>query len=115
MTERSPSVTRETWARRVEAWRASGERAEEFSKRDGGYMGSTLRYWASRLKQDSGSRPEREVRLARVTRRPSPVIAENRATAIVVEVVPARVRIAVAPGADRTTLAMVLDVLGVER
>ena len=113
MTARSPNETRETWMRRVEAWRASGERADEFSKRDGGYMGSTLRYWASRLKQDA--KPEREVRLARVTRRRSPVVVEARATAIVVEVIPSRVRIGVAPGADRTTLAMVLDVLGLER
>lgn len=104
--------TTSAWSKRVEAWRASGERAEDFSRREG-YAASTLRWWASKLKREAPRRPE--VRLARVVRTPSPTVtaAPARAGMILVDVVHAGVRVAVEAGADRATLAMVLDVLGV--
>jgi len=39
------------WSKRVEAWRASGETAEEFSGHEG-YGANTLRWWASKLKRE---------------------------------------------------------------
>lgn len=104
--------TTAVWVERVEAWRASGERAEAFSRREG-YAASTLRWWASRLKRETAieaSAAPSEVRLARVVREAAPVAATRRG-AIVLEV--ADVRLAIEPGADRATLAMVLEVLGV--
>ncbi len=100
------------------AWRASGERAETFSRR-AGYASSTLRWWASKLKRDLASAPTPvaapEVRLARVIRSEpataSSVAASSRA--ITLEVTHLGIRIAVQAGADRAALAMVLDVLGV--
>src|SRR4051812_33759852 len=41
-------TTEETWAKRVDAWRASGETADVFAHGKG-YEGSTLRWWSSRL------------------------------------------------------------------
>ena len=111
--ETTTSAAAETWARRVEAWRASGKRAEEFSRREG-YAATTLRWWASKLKHETPAAPE--VRLARVIRTgaatPAPSLASPAAT-IVVEVGAMGARVAVASGADRETLAMVLDVLRV--
>lgn len=114
------SSTTEVWIQRVEAWRASGERAEIFSRREG-YAASTLRWWASRLKRDMAPppapAPPPEVRLARVVRTapPAAVAVGPGRPAITLDVVHAGIRIGVEPGADRTTLAMVLDVLGVGR
>jgi hypothetical protein len=111
-----PSTT-ETWVARVAEWKASGERAETFSRR-GGYAASTLRWWASKLKRDmttSATAPAATppaVTLARVVRTPAAEAApEVPSRAIVLEVVDAGVRIAIEPGADPTTLAMVLGVL----
>lgn len=115
------STTTEIWVERVAAWRASGERAETFSRREG-YAASTLRWWASRLKRDMAPppapAPSPEVRLARVIRTappPAAVAVGPGRPAITLDVVHAGVRIGVEPGADRTTLAMVLEVLGVGR
>jgi hypothetical protein len=49
---RATRATEETWARRVESWRASGETADAFAQ-DKGYEGSTLRWWSSRLGRGS--------------------------------------------------------------
>jgi hypothetical protein len=116
MTE--ASTTTETWLERVSAWRASGERAEVFSRR-GGYAATTLRWWASKLKRDLAAAPAivavPEVRLARVIRS-APTTASAPSAgggAISLEFVQRGIRIGVEAGADRATLAMVLDVLGV--
>ena len=116
---REPSTTTEAWTQRVDAWRASGERAEVFSRREG-YAASTLRWWSSKLKRDlapptvAPKPTTSEVRLARVIRtEPSVAPSPARGYAITLEVVQTGVRIGVEPGADRATLAMVLDVLGV--
>ena len=107
--------TTETWVARVAEWKASGERAETFSRRDG-YAASTLRWWASKLKREmTTSAPAAAppvVTLARVVRtaaaETAPAVSSR---AIVLEVLDAGVWIAVEPGADPTTLAMVLGVL----
>lgn len=107
------STTTEIWVERVAAWRASGERAEAFSRR-GGYAASTLRWWASKLKREMAApavTAPAAVQLARVVRTPAVTHAEARERAIVLEVVDAGVRIAIEPGADRRTLAMVLEVV----
>ena len=41
-------MTETIWARRVEAWRGSGETADVFALGKG-FEGSTLRWWSSRL------------------------------------------------------------------
>jgi len=110
------STTTETWARRVEAWRASGKRAEDFSRYEG-YAASTLRWWASKLKHELPAAPE--VRLARVIRTATPVPAPtpsvtSPAALIAIEVTATGARIAVGRGADREMLAMVLDVIRAE-
>lgn len=108
------STTIETWMERVGAWRASGERAEAFSRREG-YAASTLRWWANKLKRELEPPPMSEVRLARVIRS-EPTSASAPATSgrsITLELGQHGIRIAVEAGADRATLAMVLDVLGI--
>jgi hypothetical protein len=108
------STTTETWAVRVRAWRASGKRAEEFSRGEG-YAASTLRWWASKLKLELPAAPE--VRLARVVRTVGSAPAPAVSSPIVVDVTAMGARVAVGMGADRETLAMVIDVLraGVSR
>ncbi len=118
----SESATIEMWSQRVEAWRASGERAETFSRHEG-YAASTLRWWSSKLKRELApppsapepAAPAPEVRLARVIRSEPATAAVPlpSSDAITLEVARAGIRIRVATGADRATLAMVLDVLGV--
>lgn len=111
MREPSSSATSETWTRRVKAWRASGERAEEFSRREG-YAASTLRWWASKLKRETPAAPT--VQLARVVRTVARAPSSaSSPSAIVIDGGLAGVRVAVMRGADRETLAMVLEVLGV--
>lgn len=107
-----PSTT-EIWVERIGRWRASGEPAETFSRREG-CAASTLRWWASKLKHEiaapTASAPS--VQLARVVRTASPrEAAVAKSPAIVLEVVDAGVRVAVEPGADASTLAMVLGVV----
>jgi uncharacterized protein YcbX len=112
MFEPSASTT-EVWIERVTAWRASGERAETFSRREG-YAANTLRWWASKLRHELAAMPTSpEVRIARVVRtskQPTDVTTQG---SITLDVVQAGVRISVETGADRATLAMVLEVLGV--
>jgi hypothetical protein len=67
MFEPSASTT-EVWIERVTAWRASGERAETFSRREG-YAANMLRWWASKLRHELSALPAPpEVRIARVVR-----------------------------------------------
>ncbi len=110
-----PSATADVWMQRVEAWRASGERAETFSQR-AGFTASTLRWWASKLKRDAAGPPskaEPEVRIARVARSIGGVVGDSQLPCVVLDVEFAGVRITVEPGAHRATLAMVLELIGV--
>jgi hypothetical protein len=107
------STTAELWVERVARWRASGEPADTFSRREG-YATSTLRWWASKLKREMSVAPGPEskpaVQIARVVTT-RPVVETGTRGAIILEVDAVGVRIAVEPGADAVTLGMVLDVI----
>ena len=94
------AATKQQWAERVRAWRASGEEASAFAA-GRGYEASTLRWWASRLGRDEALRI-----VPVVTRAPS---SEARVD-IIVEVGGARVR--VTSGFDGALLAQVVRALG---
>ena len=91
------------WAKRVEAWRASGETADVFAQGKG-FEGSTLRWWSSRL-----GRPERP----RFLRLLPKACAAQVDAGVVVEVGHARVR--VKAGFDTKLLAEVVAALGGDR
>lgn len=93
------ATTRQKWAERVRAWRASGQEAGAFAAGKG-FEASTLRWWASRLGRET------PVRLVPVVLRPS---VEARGD-IVLEVGVARVR--VTKGFDGDLLAQVVRALG---
>ena len=93
------------WRKRVAGWRASGQAAEEYSA-GRGFAASTLRWWASKLKRDASARPV--VRVAQLVRSGT---GTGRGGSIVIEVLEARMRITVEPGADRETLAIVLGLV----
>ncbi len=94
------ATTRQKWAERVRAWRASGEEAGAFAAGKG-YEASTLRWWASRL----GG--EESLRIVPVVARASSSEAPG---GVVVEVGGARVQ--VTSGFDGTLLAQVVRALG---
>lgn len=96
-------TTEDTWAKRVEAWRASGETADAFAQGKG-YEGSTLRWWSSRLGRASRPRFLRLVPKAR---------AVQVDAGLVVEVGHARVH--VKAGFDTKLLAEVVAALGGDR
>jgi hypothetical protein len=93
-------TTEEIWAKRIEAWRASGETADVFAQGKG-YEGSTLRWWSSRL-----GRAEKP-RFLRLVPKACPLQGDAE---LVVEVGQARVR--VKAGFDTTLLAEVVAALG---
>lgn len=95
------ATTKQKWAERVRAWRASSQDASAFSAGKG-YEASTLRCWASQL-----GREGQPVRIVSVVAR-----ASSRETqgGLVVEVGGARVR--VTPGFDGSLLARVVGALG---
>ncbi len=88
----------ETWAKRITAWRASGQTAAAFAA-GRGFAGSTLRWWASHLGRRRGAA------LVRVV----PAVAVPRDAAIELEI--GGVRVVVRAGFDRVLLREVLDVL----
>ena len=88
---------KKTWAKRVAAWRASGDSATVFAAREG-YAASSLRNWASRLGRD--------VELVRVVRSEP---AQSKAEGIEIRVGTARVF--VPSGADTEALRVVLEAL----
>ena len=53
------------WAKRVSAWRASGQTAEVFAERRG-WNGGTLTWWASTLKRRGAETSGARVQFARV-------------------------------------------------
>ncbi len=105
------------WRERVQAWRTSGMRAEDFCEGQE-FSAGLLRHWAWRLgltrrRRPAGTEPKQAVQLARV------VVAQRRGTVapaagsriggLQVEIGGARVH--VGRGFDAETLAAVLDVL----
>jgi hypothetical protein len=95
--------TEAAWSKRVEAWRASGLTAEEYSA-GRGFAAGTLRWWSSRLGR--ARRVSAPVALARVVTRPSVEVIRRT---LVVEVAGARVH--VPSGVAREDVAAVLDAL----
>ena len=85
--------------------RESGERAEEFSRHEE-FSAATLRWWASKLKRETT--PD-DVRIARVLRAPT---EKHTGSTIVIEAIRSGARVSIEAGADKTTLAMVLELLG---
>jgi transposase len=104
---------RETWAKRVEEWRASGLTAEKFCvERE--LSARRLYEWSSRLRKAEGRGPKNGIPVARLIRRRAWAqgaagIASQGVVAITIELGAARVT--VMPGVDRGTLATVLGAL----
>ena len=92
-------ATRETWKKRVEAWKASGLPEEDFAI-GRGFGESALRAAAQRL------RAEPEVRLARVE-----IIPERIPQEVPVVVCTGGLRIELMRGFSRDALASALDVI----
>ncbi len=93
------ATTRQKWAARVRAWRASGQAATEFAAGKG-FEASTLRWWSSQLGREA------PLRIVPVVPRAPSVAPQG---SVVVEVGAARVR--VTPGFDGTLLAQVVRAL----
>jgi len=100
------SETAEIWRKRVASWRASGETAAAFSA-GRGWSAKTLRWWSSRLGREA---PPPVVRMAQLVRAPV-ARTGGRDGAIVVEAFDARVRVTIDAGADRDTVATVLELV----
>ena len=86
----------EIWAKRVAAWRASGQTADAFAAGHG-FAGSTLRWWASH----AGRRKAAIVQVVRAA----------PACDAALELAVGDVRVLVRTGFDRALLGEVLDVL----
>jgi hypothetical protein len=100
--------TEAKWSERVKEWRASRRTAEEFAE-GRGFEGSTLRYWASRLK--TGGTVNVAPSLARVVRRRHvvrPELARNEGLDVVV----GTARIVVRRGFDAELLRAIAVALG---
>jgi hypothetical protein len=94
------------WATRVAAWRASKKTAKEFCNGKD-YKAERLLWWSSDLNRRGISRPpDNPVALTRVIRKSG---ARLQSFGVVVHL--GGVRIEVPPGADKATVATVLEVL----
>jgi hypothetical protein len=115
----SAVATKQVWRQRVQAWRASRKRSDEFCEgRD--FSAGLLRHWAWRLgltrkrrRKEPAAAPHRHIQLARVV-----VPAPSRSSAGSrdgIEVQMGSARVHVRPGFDAetltTTLTALLDVL----
>ena len=103
------TATEAKWAERVRRWRASGKTAPEFA-RGNGFESSTLRYWASRLKQvpQSLANPVPRVRMLRVRRMSRRPDVEPMVVAV------GAARVEVRPGFDGSLLREVVEALAIE-
>jgi hypothetical protein len=99
------------WRQRVTGWRASGLTAEAYSRRHG-FATNSLRWWSSKLGREEAGSPAPPVRFAQLVR-PSPttIAEQGKPGAIVVEMMDARVRLSADAGADRETLARVVELV----
>jgi len=105
----------ETWASRVQEWKASGLTSARYCEGKP-FTAGGLRHWAYRLGRGRSSSEGEGIRLAKVVRIPSPKTPTvDEATeggeqpALVLAV--GAVRIEVRSGFDRDTLAAVLELL----
>ena len=77
-------ATSSEWVRRVSAWRASGQSAEEFARRRS-WNDATLRWWASTLKRrgiSTETAPSVAVHFARVVAKPAASAAASAPASI---------------------------------
>jgi hypothetical protein len=105
-------ATKDTWRKRVLAWRASGQRGDDFCAGQG-FSPGLLRHWAWRLgmTRKRGGRGDgvSPVPLARVVRTCAPERTRGHQELIRIEI--GRARIDVPAGVDVATLAAVVAVL----
>jgi hypothetical protein len=104
-------ATKGIWRKRVKAWRACGQRAEDFCAGQG-FSASLLRHWAWRLgmtRKRGGRGAVSPVPLARVVRICPSEASVGRSEAIRIAI--GRVRVDVPAGVDVATLAAVMAVL----
>lgn len=106
-------ASKEIWRKRVKAWRASGQRSEDYCAGEE-FSAALLRHWAWRLgmtrRRGGGKRiTAASVPLARVVRPAVPERARSDEAAIRIEI--GRARIEVRAGADVAALAVVVAVL----
>jgi hypothetical protein len=104
-------ATAAEWSKRVAAWRASGQHAEEYASAHG-WRGATLRWWSSRLKRqpaDALSAPSVAVHFARVVAKPA---APSSLATACIEVVLSRGRtLRVSAGFSPELLRSVIETL----
>lgn len=108
------TATQAKWTERVAEWRASGKSAEDFAA-EREFEGSTLRYWASRLKTDAARTSA--VPMARVVRRRSRKSKDGSVIALEpvggeLEIVLGDAQIVVRRGFDPDLLRQVVAALG---
>lgn len=105
-------ATKDTWQKRVKAWRASGQRSDDFCEGQG-FSAALLRHWAWRLgmtrKRGEHLGAVTPVSLARVVRTSAPERTHGHQEGISIEI--GRARIEVRAGVDVATLAAVVAVL----
>ena len=110
------------WSRRIDAWRASGLKSEDFCA-GGEFAAGLLRHWAWRLgktrrrrgSKDLAASSPAQVQLARVVRVRAPGALAAEAPVAVspvgLRVEVGRVQVVIPPSFDGVTLSAVLDVL----
>jgi hypothetical protein len=99
--------TERKWLGRVREWKAGGLTAEEYAQ-GRGFQGSTLRVWASRLRQIAKEPSTPSVRIARVT------VARRAPGSSTVVLAVGKARIEVRPGFDRSLLREIVEAIGGE-
>jgi transposase len=100
--------TRSMWRQRVAGWRGSGLTADAYSRRHG-FAASSLRWWSSKLAREEPAKSP--VRFAQLVRSPTATGEAGGRGSIVIEVLDARVRLTADPGADRETVAHVIELV----
>ena len=101
---------RETWARRVAEWKASGLSSPKFCAGKE-FTAGGLRHWAYRLEHGAPTRRS-QVQFARVVRTTGTLAraaGDDRSVEVIVEIGGAR--LLVRPGFDRETVAGLVEVL----
>jgi hypothetical protein len=102
--------TRTMWRQRVADWRASGLTAEAYSARHG-FSVNSLRWWSSKLgREGKGRSTAPTVRFEQLLRS-SAVVGDEKQGSIVVEMLDAGVRVTAFVGADRETLARLVELM----
>jgi hypothetical protein len=104
--------TETKWSERVREWKASGRTAKEFAEgRE--FKASTLVYWASCLRRDSGSAAQPKKREARI--RMARVIAARPQAGDAIVVAVGVARVTVRSGFDPALLKRVVQALRDDR